>query len=309
MELPPQLRELRDFYYKVALKLPAEKAFVHAARVIERPTFFTLEHLKAHLNSPMLMPDYFALYWQGKRVDCASAVARKVVQGVDVPFLNKGILEDYLSHGASLVLEGLDILEPTINEMCAAIDAVHECVFSNCVAFFSQKGNEAYRGHRDTDDVLVVHLAGEKKWRIHERQAPRWVELFDLPPESMGSLQAEVLMRPGDALFIRSGTPHQVETVTDYSLHMSFDLCDRHVNAETALHLLLEEYRKDSAATYTPTDGVVGKLVTQAGTDAYKRRLAELQAAQGENYRRSRQMLGANRVRALDKWIAAEQKK
>lgn len=305
-ELSPQLRLLRDFYYKTALTLPAQEYFVRAPGLIDKPGFFTLEHLKQHLNNPMLMPNYLALMWQGKRVDLAPAVGHKVIQAAEVPFLNKGILEEYLSHGASLVLEGIDILQPDINAMCAAIDAPHDCVVSNAVAFFSQLGNEAYRGHLDLDDVLVVHLGGRKKWRIFERQPPRRAEMFDLSPEKMGPQVAEFEMLPGDALYMRSKTPHLVDTTGDYSLHMSFDICDRNVSPETALHLLLEEYDRDSAPSYTPTPGVMAKITAHAGASGYQAKLAELQAKQKENYQRARAMLGANRVSALDRWIMQE---
>ncbi len=222
MELTPQLRQLRDFYYRTALKLRPERHFVHVPKLVDKPTFFTLEHLKQHPNNPLLMPNWFTLFWQGKRVDCMPAVGHKVIQKTEVQFLNKGIVEDYLAHGASLILEGLDILDPMINAMCATIDAPHECVFSNAVTFFSQKGSEAYRGHFDTDDVLVMHLAGQKKWRIHERLPPRRIETDELTPPQMGPQQAEITMNPGDALYLRSGTPHVVETTGDYSLHLSF---------------------------------------------------------------------------------------
>src|SRR2546430_7491013 len=36
--------------------------------------------------------------------------------------------------------------------------------------FFSQRGSEAYRGHLDTDDVLAIHLAGAKKWRLYRSE-------------------------------------------------------------------------------------------------------------------------------------------
>ena len=177
MELSPQLRQLRDFYYKTALKLPADQDFVHAKGLIDKPAFFTLEQLQAHLNNPLLLPTYFKMYWQGKEVDCAAAVGHKVIQASEAPFLNKGILQDYLANGASMVLEGIDILDPQINAMCGAIDAANECVLSNSVVFFSQtSGGEAYRGHLDTADVLVVQLAGHKKWFVHQRQSPRWID-------------------------------------------------------------------------------------------------------------------------------------
>jgi hypothetical protein len=305
-ELSPQLRQLRDFYYKTALKLPADQYYVRTQGLIENPAFFTVEHLKGHLNNPMLMPTYVALMWQGKRVDLAPAIGHKVIQAAEVPFLNKGILEEYLSHGASLVLEGIDILQPDVNAMCAAIDAPHDCVVSNAVAFFSQRGNEAYRGHLDLDDVLVIHLGGRKKWRIFERQAPRRADMFDLPPEKMGPQVAEFEMLPGDALYMRSKTPHLVETTGEYSLHMSFDVCDRTVSPETALHLLLAEYDRDASSSYTPAPGVMEKLVAHAGSPAYQAKVAELQAKQKENYQRARSMMGANRVSALDRLIVQE---
>jgi hypothetical protein len=304
--LSPQLRQLRDFYYKTALRLPASEHFVRATELIDNPGFFNLEHLKQHLNNPMLMPNYLALMWRGKRVDLAPAMGHKVIQAAEVPFLNKGILEEYLSHGASLVLEGIDILQPDINAMCAAIDAPHDCVVSNAVAFFSQRGNEAYHGHLDLDDVLVIHLGGRKKWRIFERQAPRRADMFDLPPEKMGPQVAEFEMLPGDALYMRSKTPHLVETTGEYSLHISFDICDRTVSPETALHLLLAEYDRDASASYTPAPGVMEKLVAHAGSPAYLAKVAELQARQKENYQRARAMMGANRVTCLDRLIVQE---
>lgn len=305
-ELSPQLRQLRDFYYKTGLKLPPEEYFVRGQGVMPAPAFFTLEHLKQHLNNPMLMPQYLSLMWQGKRVDLTPAVGHKVIQAAEVQFLNKGILEEYLAHGASLVLEGIDLLQPDVNDMCAAIDAPHDCVVSNAVAFFSQKGNEAYRGHLDLDDVLVIHLAGRKKWRLYERQSPRRADMFDLPPEKMGPLKAEFEMLPGDALYMRSKTPHLVETTGDYSLHMSFDICDRNVTPETALHLLMAEFDRDASPSYTPTPGVLDKLVAHAKSPAYLARVAELQAQQKENYKRARAMIGSNRVNALDRLIAME---
>lgn len=307
MELPPQLRQLRDFYYKTALSLPPDRDFVHQPGLVDRPGFFTLATLRTHINNPVLMPDFFALYWQGKQVDCSVALAHKFVKpGADLKFLNKGILEDYLSRGASLVLEGVDILDPSVNALCASIDAGRECVFSNCVVFFSQRGNEAYRGHRDMQDVLAIHLAGEKRWRIHGRQPPRMVELDDLPRERMGKLQAEIVMRPGDALFMKSGTPHQVETTGEYSLHMSFDICDRNVGLDMALSLLMQEYMKDSAECYAPTEGAMEKLMSHARSQAFRSRIAGIQADHKRSYEGARQLLGSNRVKALDRWIAAD---
>lgn len=298
-----QLTRLLSFLTDTAWKLPEDRDYWHQKALIGTPEFFTLQDVKAYLNSPMLMPEYFALIYQGKHVDCTQAIAHKVVQRVHIKFLNRGIVEDHLSRGASLVLEGLDIVFPEINAFCAAIDASKADILSNAVAFFSQRGAEAYGGHCDSDDVLVIHLAGQKKWRLHARQAPRRVELGSMTPERMGPLRKEVTLNPGDALFIKGGTPHQVETVSPFSLHLSFDIADRNLFPEDALQLLLAQYNLASAGSYAPSERVVDKLVEHAASPEFRHRIAEAHREQALNCRRFRALLGSNVVRALDKWI------
>ena len=299
----PQLTSLLAFLTGTAWKLPEDRDFWHQKALIGAPEFFTLKHLKDYVNSPMLMPEYFSLIFQGKRIDCAPAIAHKVVQRVHIQFLNRGMLEDYLSRGAALVAEGLDIVFPEINEFCARIDASRPDVLSNAVAFFSQRGAEAYRGHRDSDDVLVIHLAGQKKWRLHARQAPRRVELGELPPEKMGPLSKEITLNPGDALFLKAGTPHQVETVSPFSLHLSFDIADRNLFPEAALELLLAQYNRASAPSYAPSEAVVDRLIAHASSPEFKQRIADAHREQMLNCKRFRALLGSNVVRVFDKWL------
>jgi len=299
----PQLTSLLTFLTETAWKLPEARDHWHQKGLVGTPEFFTMKDLKAYVNSPMLMPDYFSLIYQGKKVDCSQAIAHKVVQRTHIQFLNRGVLEEYLSRGAALVLEGLDIVSPEINQFCAAIDESRPNILSNAVVFFSQRGAEAYRGHRDSDDVLVMHLAGQKTWRLHERQAPRRVDLGELTPEKMGPLRGEVTLNPGDALFLRGGTPHQVETKSPYSMHISFDIADRNVYPETALQLLLDQYNRASASSYTPSDGVVTKLVEHASSAEFKQRIAQLHGEQTRTCKQFRGLLGSNVVRAFDKWL------
>lgn len=299
----PQLTSLLSFLTETAWKLPDDRDYWHQKGLIGAPEFFTLKDLKAYVNSPMLMPEYFSLIYQGKRVDCSQAIAHKVVQRVHIQFLNRGVLEDYLSRGAALVLEGLDIVFPQINEFCAAIDASKADILSNAVVFFSQRGTEAYRGHCDSDDVLVMHLAGQKKWRLHARQAPRRVELGELPPEKMGPLRKEVTLNPGDALFLKSGTPHQVETMSPFSMHMSFDIADRNLFPEAVLEQLLAQYNRASAGSYAPSEAVLAKLVEHASSPGFKQRIADVHREQILNCKRFRALLSSNVVRTFDKWL------
>jgi hypothetical protein len=247
MELSPVQRRIRDFYFKDALGAPRSVSHVHRAGLVPDQRLFTLADLRRHLNHPLLDLNYLNLFQGGAPVDLSSARLYKVVQRRKIEFVDHRVLQQHLAQGAACVLEGVDILEPEINALAAALDRAHAATFCNATVFFSQRGHEAYRGHLDTDDVLVIHLAGEKRWRLYRPQEPRRATLSDLTDAQMGPLETEVVMRPGDVLYLRSFTPHKVETLSECSLHLSFDLCDRQPSIEVALQLLLQHYDQKSA--------------------------------------------------------------
>jgi hypothetical protein len=303
MELSPVLRRIRDFYFKEALCAPAETTHVHRTGLVPDQQLFSVAHLRRHLNNPLLDVNYLNLFQSGKTVDLADARLYKVVQRRKIAFVDRRVLQRHLAAGAACVLEGLDILEPDINALATVLDRAHTATFCNATAFFSQKGNEAYRGHLDTDDVLVIHLVGEKRWRLHRRQKPRRRELNEMNEAQMGALDAEVVMRPGDVMFLRSYTPHRVETLSPCSLHVSFDLCDRQPSVEMALQLLLAHFDRDSAAPLTPTQGVLDKLFELARSDPYSADLVAMLARDKAGHAEFREILATNRVTHLDRFI------
>src|SRR6476659_1546534 len=206
MELSPVQRRIRDFYFKDGLGAGSDVTHVHRAALVPEQQLFSLAHLRRHLNDPLLDLDYLNLFQAGKPVDLSPARLYKLVQKRKIAFVDKRVLQAHLENGAACVLEGLDILEPEINALATALDRAQTATFCNATAFFSQKGNEAYRGHLDTDDVLVIHLAGEKRWRLHARQKPRRTQLNEMTDAQMGALEHDVVMRPGDVMFLRSYT-------------------------------------------------------------------------------------------------------
>src|SRR5215831_11473496 len=304
-ELPPQLRLVRDFFFKQAQALPPERSYLHRPGLIENQTIFRLEDLRRHLNNPFLRLDFLQVVDRGKLVDMQSARCAKVVQRRRIEFVNRRVLQQHLENGAACLLEGVDILEPQVNLLAATLDRAHSCTFSNAVVFFSQRGNEAYRGHLDTDDVLAIHLAGAKKWRIHKRQAPRRANLVELSEADMGPLETEIVMRPGDVLFLRSGTPHRAETVDDYSLHVSFDLCDRAGGIEMAFDLLLKQYDRDALRPYGTVQEVLDKVASLGKTENFRREVDALQQQRKSGYEEFRSV-AASRVTFFDQLIARE---
>lgn len=306
MQLSPVQRRIRDFYFKDGLGAPPEVTHVHRAGLVPDQQLFSLEHLRRHLNNPLLDLDYLNLFQAGKPVDLSGANLYKLVQKRKIGFVDRRMLQQQLEKGAACVLEGLDILEPEINALATALDRGRAATFCNATVFFSQHGNEAYRGHLDTDDVLVIHMAGEKRWSIHRRQPPRRVNLADLEIAQMGPVEAEVVMRPGDVLYLRNFTPHRVETLSPYSLHLSFDLCDRQPSIEAALQMLLRHYDRDSSPRSTPPLDDLGKLFRLSRSATYEADLARAQAGEDAGHAEFRELLAGNRITFLDRLLQAD---
>src|SRR4029078_465493 len=269
MELSPVQRRIRDFYFKDGLGAGSDVTHVHRAALVPEQQLFSLAPLRRHLNDPLLDLDYLNLFQAGKPVDLSPARLYKLVQKRKIAVVHKRGRQAHLENGAACVLEGLDILEPEINALATALDRGQTATFCNATAFFSQRGPQAYRGHVDTDDVLVIHMAGEKRWWFHRRQAPRRVNLADLDAAQMGPVEDEVVMRPCDVLYLRNYTPHRVETLSPCSLHASFDLWDRQPTIAIAVQMLLRHYDRDASPRPTPPIEGLEKLFRLSRTPAY----------------------------------------
>ncbi|HEY5738221.1 MAG TPA: hypothetical protein VIW27_00780, partial [Gammaproteobacteria bacterium] len=155
-KLHRDLQALLKFYQQQIQNPPAE--FTHATGVINKPEFFTLADLQRHLNNPLLRPEWVHVKLGGQRVELEQSCFTKTVQRRKLEFMDKQVLDDAIEQGAAVVLEGIDILDSAVNDFVARLDESLPCVMANSVVFLSQAKNEAYDGHCDADDVLVVQL-------------------------------------------------------------------------------------------------------------------------------------------------------
>lgn len=237
-------------------------SFLKVDRLLDDPTaLFSLERFQAVLNNPLLLPNWLQVRSGGQLVSLDQDVLWKKVQGNELRFLDKSRLNSLLERGASAVVEGLDIMDARLNDLLGRLDRRFPCVLSNCVGFFSQADNEAYRGHLDTDDVLVLQVSGEKLWRVYATQPRRYANTFPLTEEQMVPLIDEFVMRPGDALYVKAGTPHRCHTSKPHSFHLSIDLWDRTPSVSDISATANQLYNERTAPAYAPAEEVIDTYV------------------------------------------------
>jgi len=300
-KLHKDLQALLGFYQKQLKDPPLE--FSHGTGVVDKPGFFTVADLQRHLNNPLLRPEWVHVKLGGKRVELEKSCFYKTVQNRKLDFMDKQALNNAIDKGAAVVLEGIDILDPAVNEFVARLDESLPCVLATSEVFFSQQNNEAYEGHCDADDVLVVQLAGRKTWQLFKPQQRRYLGITDQSDQQLGPVLHEITMRPGDALYVRAGVPHRCLTPGLYSLHMSFDLID---NTPTTAEIAAEatnQYNRASELPYVPPAKMVDRYVSILESAEFQQALTEAVEIKRGDIARFREMMGrASAVKSLNKF-------
>lgn len=304
--LPPELKKLFSFYVEQRKSPP--KDFAHAKGLIPSPGFFSIARLQHHLNNPLLRPEWVQLRLKDEFFSLDSEMLFKLVQTRQISFMDKSKIDDVLREGGSIILEGIDILEPVINSFLAKVDAAMPCALSTCVAFFSQSGTEAYGGHRDADDVLVIHLSGEKRWRIFAPQQRRYEGNFPLTIAQMGEEIAEVIMQPGDAMYLRAGVPHLVDTTADHSLHLAFDLIDQTPGVVEISGVANSIYNRGGENPHVPASKVLEHYIGILQNPDFQKQLEVQTQAKRTASSHFRTQIGQTAgVRALSKFVTKQQ--
>lgn len=256
-----QLNRLYGFSVRQTRNRPA--VFTHAPALIKKPRFFSIRKFQDFINNPLLTPEWIHIQFNNQPVSLEQAMLSRVAQQNDLRFMDKQLIEDYIRSGAAVVLEGIDIMDPDINDYIRRVDESLPCpATSDCAAFFSQRGQDAYGGHRDSDDVVIMQIAGEKNWKIFEPQQRRYLGNTSLDSEQMGAVHAELTTRPGDALYIRAGVPHMVRTSAEFSLHLSFDITDRTTNIDQITREANVRFNHGCEDSFAPASRVMQSYIS-----------------------------------------------
>lgn len=187
--------------------------------------------------------------------------------------------------GATLVVSRFHELHPPLMRFCRGLEQVFlHGVQANI--YLTPPGAQGFRPHYDVHDVLVLQVAGEKRWRIWPGQPvprPTWRTPWPGGIEPEGE-PATLTLRPGETLYVPRGVMHDASTAplwgdaaaqdgSEPSLHVTVGLLDP--SFATVLRLavdLLEESEpglRESFPTWRLAEGP-GRLAALAGPLAAK---------------------------------------
>lgn len=120
---------------------------------------------------------------------------------------------DEFVNGATIVFQSMHRYWAPLADYCRGLElALGHPVQAN--AYVTPPGAQGFGAHEDEHDVFVLQSHGTKRWWVHERH--------DLPPSQPAVI--DVLLAPGDSLYIPSGFPHSAATQDSESVHITIGI-------------------------------------------------------------------------------------
>ncbi|MET7968915.1 cupin domain-containing protein [Micromonospora sp. NPDC005305] len=164
--------------------------------------------------------------------------------------LDEKILALY-ADGATLVLQGLHRTWPALVDFARDLGAaLAQPLQVN--AYLTPAGNQGFATHYDTHDVFVLQVDGRKHWRIHPPVLPDPLEkqpwggrADEVSAVAEGRPALDVVLEPGDALYLPRGWLHSAEAQECSSLHLTVGIraLTRYALVEELLALSAEDAR------------------------------------------------------------------
>lgn len=204
--------------------------------------------------------------------------------------------------GATIVLQALHHTWEPLARFCRSLEQVLEHpVQAN--AYFTPRDSQGLAVHHDTHDVFVLQIAGEKRWLIYEPAfaLPLKHQSYRKELGAPGAPVHDIVLRPGDTLYMPRGWLHEAATSNTDSLHLTIG-----VNVYSwldAVKAALEEcaedvdFRREAPGGIELADELVARLQERLSPDDIARRRRE------RFLKRRRPLLGGqlSQLRALDR--------
>ena len=150
------------------------------------------------------------------------------------------VVDKLLAANASIILSRAEQYVPALGRLCSAI-AGSTCDHVSATAVATAGGGGALPLHYDHYDIVVLQVDGAKQWSIYGD--PVTNPVYGMAPQPPGDTTTppaiEVVLTPGDWLFVPAGWRHCCDTKSARSLHLGILFYP--LTATRAVELILRE--------------------------------------------------------------------
>lgn len=124
--------------------------------------------------------------------------------------------------GATIVLQGLHLTRPELGAFARSLERTFGSP-AQVNAYYTPRSAQGLPVHHDTHDVFVLQVAGEKRWLVYEPalELPLKNQKYASELGPPGPPIDDLVLRPGDMLYLPRGWLHEALTSETDSLHLT----------------------------------------------------------------------------------------
>ena len=199
---------------------------------------FSWSQLNDALAEHRFVPPRLRLEQNGADVTKGLFSTRPHRRGPGLQDLDARVLNERLRHGATLIIDAVNEVSQPLRSLCAALAAEFACA---CQAnlYTCWGTTQGFDVHWDDHDVFVIQLEGQKRWALYgsthaaasRREPHRQPERPETPCQ-------EILLTPGDILYLPRGYWHAAAGLGQPTMHLTIGLT-RKIGADL-LHWLAD---------------------------------------------------------------------
>ena len=126
------------------------------------------------------------------------------------------------TEGNTLAMAGFQHIHHNLRKFCFDMENLFGHPFQTNL-YLTPKDSKGFSPHWDSHDVMVLQISGTKYWKIYENGmvlADTQLK-FEKKDFDAGKVMDEILLEPGDFLYIPRGLTHDAYTDENHSLHVT----------------------------------------------------------------------------------------
>jgi hypothetical protein len=125
--------------------------------------------------------------------------------------------------GKTLILTAMQLRWAPVAALCRRLEGLFNCPVHTNLYLTPGGGSQGFDAHYDTHEVFVLQIEGVKHWRLYGqgRELPLPEERATYGRDELGPPTRELLLRPGDLLYLPRGHIHEASTGEGLSLHLT----------------------------------------------------------------------------------------
>ena len=139
-------------------------------------------------------------------------------------FIEREQVRKLMNEGGTFVMESCQRIHPNIGQLSRAFEKTFHCP-SPVNLYVTPPSAQGFQPHFDVQNVFVMQLHGSKNWKVFEPHIDK-----PLPTQAVdgavapGELLYDVVLQPGDFLYVPRGHVHVAHTTDELSAHLSVSL-------------------------------------------------------------------------------------